>query len=130
MQDMKNNNEFKVAPVQLADARQVFTAACADDALTIKTIQDVYRESRYVLDPHSAVGVAASRSLAHELPDPIISLACAHPAKFPETIQKAIGITPELTPALAALMQKPERTVLLPATIQAVEQFMAERVNL
>ncbi len=130
MNDLKNENEFKVAPVQLGDARQIFTAACADDALTLKTIQDVYAESGYILDPHSAVGVAASRILERELPDPVISLACAHPAKFPDTIRRAIGVTPEVPPQVAALMQKPERTTLLPATIQAVEQFMSERVSL
>jgi threonine synthase len=68
--------------------------------------------------------------LKNELPDPVISLACAHPAKFPETIQKAIGIKPELPPALATLLQNQERTSLLPATIQAVEKFIAEHVTL
>lgn len=130
MDDMKAKKEYKLAPVQLADARQIFTAACADDALTIKTIQDVYGESGYVLDPHSAVGMAASRLLAHQLPDPVISLACAHPAKFPDTIQKAIGITPALPKGLEGLLQRPERTSLLPATMQAVEQFMKERITL
>ena len=88
--------EFTVTPVQLATARQVFTAARADDDLTLKTIADVYKESNYILDPHSAVGVAAARQLAKELPEPVICLATAHPAKFPDTIQRAIGLTPPL----------------------------------
>lgn len=130
MNDMKNKGEFKVAPVQLADARQVFTAANADDTLTLKTIQDVYKENGYILDPHSAVGVAASRKLARELPEPVISLACAHPAKFPETIERALGTRPALPPAIDALLQKPERMTAIPATMQAVEKFMSERVKL
>jgi threonine synthase len=130
MAQMQDQNAFSVAPVQLAEARQVFTAAHVDDVLTLKTIQDVYKESGYILDPHSAVGVAASRLLTRELPEPVISLACAHPAKFPEVIQRAIGVTPPLPPELATLLSKPERTSLLPANVAAVEKFMGERVKL
>lgn len=130
MDNMKTKGAFNVMPVQLADARQLFTAACVDDELTLKTIKDVYGESGYVLDPHSAVGVAASRLLEQELPDPVITLACAHPAKFPDTVKRAIGIIPELPPAIATLLQQRERTCLLPAEVSAVEQFMAERVAL
>ena len=110
MDQMRTKGEFFVTPVELAMARQVFTAACADDELTLKTIADVYKESGYILDPHSAVGVAASRLLTKELPEPIITLACAHPAKFPETIRRAIGITPSLPESVANLLQKPERS--------------------
>jgi threonine synthase len=61
------------------------------------------------------------------LPEPVICLATAHPAKFPETIKRAIGITPELPENIIALLQKPERMVLLPAQIEAVRAFIAER---
>ncbi|HEU0118366.1 MAG TPA: threonine synthase [Alphaproteobacteria bacterium] len=130
MGQMRAEGKFEVSPVQLGMARQIFTAARADDDLTIKTIQDVYKESGYVLDPHSAVGVAATRILERELPDPVISLACAHPAKFPETIQRAIGVTPELPDYVAALMSKKERTTLLPAEATAVEKFITSQVKL
>jgi len=130
MEEQRTQNMFDVSQVQLAMARQVFTAARVTDDQTIQTIKDVYKESGYILDPHSAVGVAASRMLEKELPDPVISLACAHPAKFPETIQRAIGLTPPLPEALAALLRKPERTVSLPADIAAVEKFISERVKL
>lgn len=129
MEDMKAKNEFSVSRMQLADARQLFTAASADDELTLQTIRDVYKEHGYILDPHSAVGVAAARKLAKELPEPVVMLATAHPAKFPETIQKAIGVTPPLPAAVAELISKPERTTLLPAKIEAVEKYMAAHVT-
>jgi len=129
MDTMRDKGEFSVTPQQLGKARQYFTAAKVDDALTLQTIADVYHECGYVLDPHSAVGVAAARQLARELPDPVVCLACAHPAKFPDTIHRAIGLRPALPDAVAALMQKPERTVLLPADRTKIERFMAEKVG-
>jgi len=124
---MKNKGEFSVSKVQLAQARQLFTAARTDDDLTLQTIRDMYKESNYILDPHSAVAVAASRQLAKELPEPVVMLATAHPAKFPETIERAIGIKPELPASIAALLQKPERTTVLPPRIDAVTQFISSK---
>ncbi len=130
MNQMRGQGTFAVSQVQLAQARQIFTAARVDDEQTLQTIRDVYKESNYILDPHSAVGVAAARQLARELPEPIIMLGCAHPAKFPDTIQRAIGITPAVPPAVAELLQKPERKKLLPARSDAVEKFISERVSI
>jgi threonine synthase len=130
MGNMATLHEFAVTPLQLGTARQIFTAARADDDLTLRTIADTYKESGYILDPHSAVGVAAAKQLARELPQPVIAMACAHPAKFPDTIKRAIGVAPELPAAVAALLQKPERTSLLPAHVTTIEAFMAARVKL
>jgi len=71
--------------------------AISDDE-TRRTIREVYRESGYVLDPHSAVGVAAARRARTELGErrPIISLATAHPAKFGGVIREELGFDPEL----------------------------------
>ena len=124
MDAMKASGEFAVTPEQFATARQTFTAARVDDAQTLATIRAVYETYGYILDPHSAVGVAAAQALAQDLPEPVVALACAHPAKFPETIQRAIGLTPPLPPAVAALLQKPERTALLSAESSAVLRFI------
>ena len=130
MSAMKDKGEFAVSKMQLGMARQLFTAARADDETTLQTIRDVYKEFGYVLDPHSAVGMAAARQLTRELPEPIVTLACAHPAKFPDTIHRAIGIRPELPAYVADLLQKPERTSLLAADTNAVSAFIEERVKL
>jgi threonine synthase len=129
MDDIRDKGEFSLTPQQLGQARQFFTAARVSDELTLVTIADVYKESGYILDPHSAVGVAAARKLQNELPEPVVCLACAHPAKFPETIQRAIGITPPLPDAVAELLKKPERSVLLPADRLKIERFMAEKLD-
>ena len=129
MQDLKSGGAFAVTDPQLQQVRQIFTAASADDAETLRTIKTVYAETGYILDPHSAVGVSAARQLVGELPVPVVTLACAHPAKFPDTVQRAIGVVPQLPASVASLLQKPERTALLPATVQAVEHFMQERMS-
>ena len=129
MDDMRDKGEFSVTPEQMGQARKHFTAARVNDELTLSTIADVYNQNGYILDPHSAVGIAAAKQLRQELPDPVISLACAHPAKFPETIQKAIGITPPLPDAVAALLKKQERTVMLPADRLKIISFMAEKLD-
>jgi threonine synthase len=129
MESQRTTGNFTVSPLQLGKARQIFTAAKVDDEHTLQTIKEIYDETGYILDPHSAVGVGAARQLTRELPQPVISLACAHPAKFPDTIQRAIGIKPELPPAIMELMAKPERTSLLPATVQAVTEFISKKVH-
>ena len=107
MSQLRARGEFQVSPLQLASARQLFTASRVDDAVTLQTIAEVYEETGYLLDPHSAVGIAAARQLSHELPDPVICLGCAHPAKFPGTIRRATGVTPELPPEVALSFATP-----------------------
>ena len=126
MNEMREKGEFSLSPAQLAMARHLFTAARVDDNATLATIAAVYKESGYILDPHSAVGVAATRQLAADLPEPVVCLACAHPAKFPDTIKRAIGIAPALPDEVAELLKKPERSTSLPADRHQIERFMLE----
>ncbi|MDR3424864.1 MAG: threonine synthase [Alphaproteobacteria bacterium] len=125
MCDLKDKNGFSVSDKQLRQAQEIFVAGRADDEETLATIADVYDKYGYVLDPHTAVGVKVARDLA--LPQPVICLGTAHPAKFPDTIQRAIGLTPSLPAKTAILINKPERTILLPASTERVVAFMRER---
>ncbi len=118
---------LQVSPVALGQARQYFTSAAIDDATTLKTICKVAEETGYHLDPHSAVGVAAARLLAQELPDPVVCLATAHPAKFPDTMEQALGKPYILPPVVRALMELPERVTSLPADIAQVRAFIENR---
>jgi threonine synthase len=78
-----------------------------------------------MLDPHSAIGVAAARAhRAKEGKAPIVSLATAHPAKFPDAIERAIGVRPKLPPRLADLPERPERLLSLPNSAAAVEDYI------
>jgi len=60
---------------------------------------------------------------------PMIALGCAHPAKFPEAVERATGIRPDLPPPLMDLFEKPERVVVLPNEVGAVKSFIRARVR-
>ncbi len=129
MDELKSAGRFAVSPLQLATARQVFTAAMLDDAATMEVIHSTYAKNDVLLDPHTAVGVGAAKLLQKELPGPIVMLGCAHPAKFPETIQKATGASSSVPEALAMLLKKPERTTILDNEIQAVKDFISSKIG-
>ena len=112
-------------------AHTLFSSHRVDDAMTLDTIADTYRRSGMLIDPHTAVAVAAARAeLARtERTDetgatPMIALASAHPAKFPDAVERATGIRPPLPPALAEIMQRRERITALPNDAGAVARFV------
>ena len=90
----------------------------------------VYRQSGYILDPHTAIAVhAARRALARDRATPMIVLGTAHPAKFPDAVEKAIGLRPPLPPHLADLPSRQERFTILPNDLSAVRRFIRERAR-
>ncbi len=101
----------------------VFRGARCDDATTIETMADVHRSTGMLIDPHTAVGVAASRRLATP-GRASVTLATAHPAKFPDAVLRATGIHPQLPAHLADLMEREERSSVLPADLNAIEAFV------
>ena len=103
-----------------------FRASRANDHDTLSTIRSVYEEFGMLIDPHTAVGVKAARELAED-GVPMLTLATAHPAKFPDAVERATGVRPELPEHLADLFNKPERTNDLPNDLAAVEAFVANR---
>ncbi|MGK0374472.1 MAG: threonine synthase [Arenicella sp.] len=119
----------------LATARELFSSFRLDDDATLKTIADVYHNSGYLLDPHTAIGVAAARSERGRQDVPMVCLATAHPAKFADAIDKAAerfseaGLEQVALPAhMADLFEREERMTVLPDDIAAVQSFIAENV--
>ena len=106
-----------------------YLAARADDSETIAAIAKVYMATGRVIDPHTAVGVAAADKLNSELNGPIVLLATAHPAKFPQAVFQAIGKSPELPPNLSDLLVRKERYTVLPNAVSAVAEFVLERIK-
>jgi threonine synthase len=73
--------------------------------------------------------VAAARGARRDPDIPLVALACAHPAKFPDAVESATGIRPPLPPRLADLLQRPERIAVLPNDLAAVERFVREHAR-
>ena len=102
-----------------------FRATRCDDAATLAEIGRVYRSSGILVDPHTATGTYAAGRLGGATPDtPVVTLATAHPAKFPDAVERATGIRPELPAHLADLLDRPERTQTLPGDIATIQKFV------
>jgi threonine synthase len=112
-------------------ARRLFSAHKVDDTETMETIAQTYARSGALIDPHTAVAVAAARAeiAADGSGTPVIALGCAHPAKFPDAVERATGLRPGLPPPLADLLDRPERIVVLPNEIGAVSRFIRARAR-
>jgi threonine synthase len=102
-------------------ARGVFHGFRLDDPGTKAEIRRLHKTCGYLADPHTAIGIAAARANPPAHGVPTVAMATAHPAKFPDAIEQAIGIRPALPPGLADLMTRPERFVVLPNDLAAVE---------
>src|SRR5579862_1440527 len=107
-------------------ARDLFAGHRVDDPMTLDTMADTYRRSGVLIDPHTAVAVAAARAEIAGDPGatPMVAFATAHPAKFPDAVLRATGIRPAPPPALAELKDKRERITLLPNDAGAVARFV------
>jgi threonine synthase len=109
----------------------VFAAASLDDRTTLAEIADTHRRTGYLADPHTAVGIGAARACgAVGAADglPVVCLATAHPAKFPDAAEQATGVRPALPEHLADLHERPERYDVLPADLAAVRDRIASAV--
>jgi len=125
MQEFRQKGEILLSPQALLRLRQDFLAGSCDDAQTKATIAKIYETTGELLDPHTAVGVAVAGKLASS-DIPVITLATAHPAKFPDAVKAATGIHPALPPHLEGLLTKAERMTLLPNDVKVVKQFILE----
>jgi threonine synthase len=130
MARLDQSRAFDVAPDALAAIRAEFDAYSVDEKATAAEISRVYAEDGYILDPHSAVGVAAGfRALKKHAHTPMIVAGTAHPAKFPDAIRAATGIHPALPAHMADIMQRTERFEVVANDIGAVEKFIRARAR-
>jgi threonine synthase len=100
-------------------ARAIFDGFRLDDAETLAAIRALYAATGYMADPHSVIGIAAAR--ARPAGVPMIAMATAHPAKFPDAMEMALGVRPPLPPRLADLYERPETYATAPNDLAAVE---------
>ena len=114
-------------PTDLLDRlSETFSGARFDDEETAATIAEVLDRHGVLLDPHTAIGVAAARSARVDPSVPMVVLGTADPAKFPDAVEAATGRHPMLPERLADLFDRPERLDHLPNDLAAVEGYVAE----
>jgi len=128
MNQLSQSGSFTIEDGPLSEMRAVFGAGRCDEEETAATIADVWKEAGYLLDPHTAIGVHVAR--AHETASaPMVVLGTAHPAKFPDAVEKASGIRPELPENLQEMMTAEERQQVLAADQRVVERFVEEHAR-
>jgi threonine synthase len=126
-------NDFRAkghltAPRQTWGAvEKLFGAAAYDDEATIAAMRSLYRRTGELIDPHSAIGLAAAVDKRRDPETPIIALGTAHPAKFPDAVLRATGQRPALPEHLADLYDRTERMTVLPNSLDRVKEFVLAR---
>lgn len=124
MRGLAQSGGFAVPQEVLAAIKGSFVADSVSEEETRSTITSAHDQSGYTPDPHTAVGLAVARRVRSP-GVPIVSLATASPAKFPDAVAQATGIEPPLPAALQDLHQRPERVTVLDNDQDAVEAFIA-----
>ncbi len=129
MTAFRATGRLEVGEARWRRARNNFDAVRLDDEQTLAEIARVHEETGELVDPHTAVGIAAARAKADDLDDPntpVIALATAHPAKFPDAVEEATGLRPALPARMADLYEREERLAVLPNELGQVQAFVRE----
>jgi threonine synthase len=126
MDEMKQGG-FTVSQGALQMLQATFASGRCSEAETLTTIQATLGTTGELLCPHSAVGVKVASE--HLGPTPMITLATAHPAKFPDAVEQACGIRPALPPRMAHLMHRDERVTRLPNDLKAIQDLIRARLK-
>ncbi len=129
MADLDGPRGFQVAADIRDRTRELFDSCRVDEAETYATMAETYRTTCELIDPHTAVGLKAARQCRRSPAVPMFTLATAHPAKFPDAVERATGVRPALPPALADLFERTERFTRLPNDLATIERFIGERTS-
>jgi threonine synthase len=120
----RKSGVFTLAPDRLQRVRRLFDGFRLDDEATLAEIARVYRMTGEVIDPHSAIGIAAARARRREDVPVMVAMATAHPAKFPDAVERACGVRPELPDALSDLYEREERLINLPNDLNQLMSYV------
>ncbi|MCW8307290.1 threonine synthase [Acidiphilium sp. PA] len=131
MADFRTTGRMTVPEPVWRAVRREFTGFSLDDAATLAEIRRIKRDYGYIAEPHTAIGIAAARACG-PIGIPVIAAATAHPAKFPDAMERAIGIRPSLPEPLKDLYHRHEvfqRSSKRLAEVQALVRNFAHRNN-
>ncbi|MGB7321986.1 MAG: threonine synthase [Albidovulum sp.] len=126
MDEMKVEGGFAVRQGAIETLRATYMSGRVSEASTLATIAKIKAETGELLCPHSAIGVAVAEG-NRDPSVPMITLATAHPAKFPDAVEQASGIRPALPERMADLFSRPERVTRVPNDLAALEALVLER---
>ena len=129
MSEFKERGKFTLDAKDMERARKEFSAHRCDDAKTIEIIKSCYDETGIVIDPHTAVGLHGALSTKDDPSVPIINLACAHPAKFPDAVEKAIGKRPPLPERMRDLLDRKEYYTPMANDLAKIQDYVKKNTR-
>ena len=131
MDAFRAEGAFAVTETQKRRAGALFASHSVDDEATLAEIARVHGDTGRLIDPHTAVGTAAARACADPSDGtPVVALACAHPAKFPDAVERAAGVFPDLPAHLADLHARPEHATPLPADLPRLRDYILDHASI
>ena len=122
MDDLAKTGAFSLSQGHLDHLHEDFDSARIDGARVKATIAGILSDTGMIIDPHTAVAVAAGQDWNVE--GPVVSLSCAHPAKLPDAVKDATGQIAELPPHMADLYDREERMTVLPNELAIIESHI------
>lgn len=128
MNSLGQSGSFTIPQAALEALRQSYDSGRSSEAETTATIQAISKATGEILCPHSAVGVKVAQEHLR-IGVPMITLATAHPAKFPDAVEAAIGIRPALPPHMADLYDRPERVTRVENDLASIKALILDRRN-
>ncbi|OUV78493.1 MAG: threonine synthase [Acidimicrobiaceae bacterium TMED130] len=129
LQKLRSSGIFSIGEEALKGLGEKWASSKVNDQETLETIAKVSNELSYLIDPHTAVGFLTADRYTEDLEHPVVSLATAHPSKFPDAVQQACGILPELPSHLDDLYERKEFYEILPNDEQIVKSYILEQRN-
>lgn len=129
LDELRTKGSFCMRQKEFQKFTKLFDGDCFDDAQTKEIIKNVFEENEVLIDPHTAIGIAAARTQKKNNNVPVICLATAHPAKFPNTVQEATNVLPTLPKRLKNLYDDEEFVTILPNDLTVIKGYIKNTLS-
>lgn len=129
MGHLRDKRHFNLSTDLMPRAQHDFYGFSASDTDTLDMIQMCYETTGIIVDPHTAVGLQAAQAMHNDPEVPLVVLACAHPAKFPDTIEKALGVRPPMPRKLVSVMKAKENYAVIDNELPALHEYMRGKLQ-
>ncbi len=128
MEELKTGGGFEVSQGALQALQEIYASGRVSEEETLAQIAATRAATGEIICPHTAIGVKVAED--HRTPGtPMVTLATAHPAKFPAAVEQATGVHPALPPAMSNLYERPERVTQIANDLQTIETHIIEQIG-
>ena len=126
MEDFRHQGKMRPKIEIFEKACSLFYASRLDDQGIKNQIEKIYQNNNIIIDPHTATGIHAAEAFMRKDNTPMVALGTAHPSKFPEAVEEAIGVKPSLPAKLSSLMERHEQVTYLPSNLSQVKKYIRQ----